>query len=145
MTRDELKQSLLQEEANIKARLKLFDTFEDLEVVSFARNQIGYGTKFVNGIATPETIQLRTERGCGCCSDSPYYVSPFIKIYGINVYALPVNIYIGDGLYFGSGIEPYEGRIKIYEKALFSEAIIEKIENYLAQHPPIYDIDEDND
>lgn len=150
MTRDELRRSLVAEDADLKARMKLFMTFEDLDVVNSNPNFPTYGkswytSKFVNEETDIDKIHLTISRGCGCCPDSPYYATPYVTIEGINLYGTPIRCPMGAGLSNGSGIEPDDNRFKRFVDYGYSDTIVEKIEKYLAENPPIPCYDEDDD
>lgn len=147
MTRDELWKEIQDEARNLIAKINLINNFKDLDKVDFGYGERWhwYTSKKVNQETDSDKIHLHVSRDCGCCADAGYYVTPFITIDEINLYASPIKCNIGDGLLYGDGIEPNTYRFIKYEEYGYSDAIIKKIEDYLAENPPIQSEDGDDD
>lgn len=137
MTREALQKSLLEEDANLKARFNLFNLYKDLDLVGAGHGRAWYTSKEINEETGPDKVSIQINRSCGCCPDAIVYASPYCTVEGINVYATPIKCTIGEGLTYGSGIDPYPSRFNKYKEYGYSEDIIERIEHYLTENPPV--------
>jgi hypothetical protein len=65
-------------------------------------NKVVYYTKDVN--AQVERFDMR--HNCGCCSDSPLEIWPYLETPNGNVYSDPPDFWVGERAYYGDVPEP---------------------------------------
>jgi len=107
--------------------IKLISIYPDLRIYSNRWNKEYFSSKLVNKIVT----DVEFANACGCCADAPLYAKFYVEIDGIKIYAEPVEVYIGEGSYGGSGyvnIELWENRLDALN---INKNVFEKVEKYL--------------
>lgn len=125
------------EAEKIKTMLLLFP---DLEVNIDRWKNVKYTSQMVNTMATEYT----TGYSCGCCSDSPYFIYPYVEFEGIRVHSKPARFYIGERCdYVEDGIWYETDCLKTLKEYNLTKEIIAKVEN-LVNRPPSY-LDNDDD
>ena len=81
---------------------------------------------------------------CGCCSDSPLEVFPYVMRGDVKIYSSPSCFKVGERNACGTGVVPYDNWNERLRKENISESVIEKIKQHLERHAP-EDFDDDDD
>lgn len=141
MTGDDLKKQLAKDSDKQTAKLdeinkivKLTAEFPDLKKNTDRWRKEFYSSKLANNKVTHCTIY----HGCGCCNDSPLYVSPsFTHESGIEIYAEPYRLCIGEKNY-GDGERPDEKWREHLTENQYPQTIIDHVDGYFKTHASSY-------
>lgn len=121
--------------------INLFDQLPDLEITYDRWKVKRYSSLEVNARAT----KYYTGYSCGCCSDSPLFLYPFIELDGIRVHTKPVRFYIGERCeYTEDGIRYDTDCLEEMKKQGLSSILIDEVK-LLVTRPPLYLDDSDAD
>lgn len=114
---------LIQKKQNIE---KILEIYPDLETRLDRWNK----EYFVSKMATPQMTECHIHHNCGCCSDSPVEVKPYIMVDGFKINANPLSVFVGEK-------DPYKYRDIRYpdwkerlEEAGYSQSIIDRANSY---------------
>ena len=122
--------------------IELSKKYPDLKIYSNRWNKEYFCSKLIN----PKVTDVEFANGCGCCVDTPLYAKFFTIIDGIKIYAEPVEVYIGEGSYGGSGYvntEIWESRLDALN---INKIVFDKVEKYLEDNKfEPYEEDEEDD
>lgn len=130
----ELKEEISSKEKKIKDIEELLKEYPDLEIiVDRWRNEF-----YISKTANSKVSEFYTKHSCGCCSDSPLFAYPYVRINnGLKIHSNPYRFCIGEkDLYSNSG-EKYLTEneiIKNLEKENISRNIIEKLAAIIKGH-----------
>jgi hypothetical protein len=105
---------------------KLTDRFPDLERTENRWRHEKLCSKEVNAIADKCYIH----HNCGCCSDSPVEVEPYIEIEGFTIHSKPYSVMVGEKDPYEYGDRRWENWRESLEKAGFSEKIINQVDKH---------------
>jgi hypothetical protein len=100
---------------------RLFTEFPDLLRHENRWKVVRYYSKSIN----PRANKYDISHNCGCCSDSPLEVWPYLETENGNVYSDPPRFTVGEKSYYGD--RPYPGWKEDMRKADIPESIIESI------------------
>ena len=95
--------------------------------------------RYSSALANDKVTDVDISHNCGCCSDSPLEVWPFLEIDGVRVYSSPIPFYVGER--DGIGERPNIGWENELKEASIADIVIQKVAKYFADHPP-YDDDD---
>ncbi len=125
----DLKETLNAEKAEIDAKLKLFDKYPNLREQSLRWRKV-LCSKDVNSIAD----QTHFYHSCGCCSDSPLYVGPYVQDGEFKIYTDPPQFMIGEKDPYGDFYEiEYDDWQEDLKKINVQNVIIEQVTNYFKE------------
>jgi hypothetical protein len=89
-------------------------------------NKVTYFTKAVN----EQVTDFDARHNCGCCSDSPLEIWPFVKTENGNVYSDPPCFTVGERDYWSCHDKPYDGWDTKMLAAGIPEAIVDGVRVY---------------
>lgn len=119
---DKLKTEAGKKVAEAERLVRLSALFPDLQKHVGRWNKVAYYSSSVN--SKVERFDLR--HNCGCCSDSPLEVWPYLETPDGRVYSNPPCFQVGEK-YFLGGDRPYPKWKESLEKASISKVIVEAI------------------
>ena len=100
-----------------------------------------YCSREVNSEATDFEYRFN----CGCCSDSPLEIFPYMVKNDVKIYSSPSCFKVGERNSYGTGVIPYDGwDEKLIEEGI-SEEVIEKVKQHLKHRAPEKPDDDDDD
>jgi hypothetical protein len=102
----------------------LFKDFPDLLKHVNRWQRVRYYSKSVN----PRVTDYDCSHNCGCCSDSPLEVWPYLETENGKVYSDPVCFTVGEKAHMGD--RPYAGWKEKMREAHTPESIIERIQQH---------------
>ena len=111
---------------------KLLAEFPDLEVRYDRWHKQYFTSKSVMPIATDVMIR----HSCGCCNDSPLYVTPYVIRGSSKVFVDDITICIGERSFYG-GEEPSGDLEEILERNGFNDLCKVIVREHLATHKPL--------
>ena len=113
---------------------KLQEYFPDLGYSIDRWNYFRLHSARVNTIATEADIH----HSCGCCSDSPLLVRPYVNKDGQKIYCIPESFNVGEKSYSG-GDRPNSGWVKDLQDAGITKEVIEIVKEYFKQEKECYE------
>jgi len=131
-------EGLKKEFCELETSLKLFP---DLEEHRDRWETIRLCTPSINKLT--DDVEIR--HSCGCCADASLQAWPFKLIQGTYIYSKPTCFFIGQQNDYGYGEIPDPNWQDKLKEADIPQMVIDKIQAYLDNNPPIYDEDEDED
>jgi len=108
--------------AEAERLVRLSTAYPDLQKHVGRWEKVVYYSPSVN----PKVVQYDLRHNCGCCSDSPLEVWPYLETKDGRVYSDPPCFQVGEKYYLG-GDRPYPKWEEAFEKAGISEVITEAI------------------
>ena len=93
--------------------------YPDLRKSTGRWNKVAYYTSAVNS----KVNRFDIRHNCGCCSDSPLEIWPYLESPIGNIYSEPAKFIVGEKSYYG-GDKPYDGWDTKMRDAGIPEAII---------------------
>jgi|ERR1035437_29902 hypothetical protein len=128
----------IQDSSNYNAKLiKLLAKFPDLKEHQNRWKNIRYISPSVNSIV--DRVEIR--HSCGCCCDAALIVSAYIHVDDFDVYADPVEIYVGEKC--DSGDRPLDSWESMLKKHHLPENIIKQVQEYFERNKVEQNKDED--
>lgn len=79
------------------------------------------------------TVSAEISHNCGCCSDSPLEVWPYVEVDGIRVFSDPPVFAVGERSNSRGEIE-YEGWQETLKKDNISQAVIDYVQAYFDKY-----------
>ena len=118
------------EEKKIEAErlVRLSAEFPDLRKHVGRWNKVAYCSASVNSLVG----RFEMRHNCGCCSDSPLELWPYLETPNGNVSSDPPSFQVGEKYYLG-GDRPYPGWEEKLKAARLPEIIIGAVEVYFKQ------------
>jgi len=131
------------EETTLKLRelileKNFLEKYDDLYIEVHRWNKECYCSRMVNSKVTHADIRFN----CGCCSDSPLEVFPYLIRDGRKVYSSPSCFVVGEK--YGFGVSPDFDWEKDFKDNDISDDVINEIKIYLEKNNPD-DLDWDDD
>jgi hypothetical protein len=83
----------------------------------------------------PIATDVMIRHSCGCCNDSPLYVTPYVIRGSSKVFVDDITICIGERSFYG-GEEPSGDLEEILERNGFNDLCKVIVREHLATHPP---------
>jgi len=129
-----------QEAAHLKSRVEiimgedgreLYAEFPDIWMHSSRWHTQRMCSVKVNPIATHVDIR----HNCGCCSDSPIELWPYLEFRGHKIYSDPCGLCVGEANY-GDGENPREGWQDLLRGHKLNETIIEQVARWFEKNKP---------
>lgn len=138
-----LQERLLKQKEEIEKKLELFKIYPDLSEYN-GRWQKYLQSKFINSLT--EGFDIDYSYSCGCCADAVLYAMPYKQHGEFKVYGNPAQVSIGEKNEYGYGEHPWSNWKENLRKYSYSEEIINTVEKYLEQNPPVdYEYEEDEE
>lgn len=135
----ELLDNITRNQTYVEKLLTIKKKFPDLKEHVDRWKKVRYCSELANLIVNDCEISYN----CGCCSDSPLQVWPYLEIEEIKIYSNPLGIYIGERNYW-QGDNPNEGWESDLQACGLSENIIKKVQVYFDNHQPYSSEDKDD-
>ena len=116
-----------------------FKLFPDIEEHRDRWETIRLCTPSINKLT--DDVEIR--HSCGCCADASLQAWPFKLIQGTYIYSKPTCFFIGQQNDYGYGEIPDPNWQDKLKEADIPQMVIDKIQAYLDNNPPIYEEDEE--
>lgn len=114
----------------------LLKIFPDLEVTKDRWGTVRYYANSANDLVN----DYYTKHSCGCCSDSPLFVYPYLYVEGVKVHSKPDHFCIGEKNAWGTG-EIYDpDSVKALVEKNISDIVVKQIE--ILVKTPVEEVDE---
>jgi hypothetical protein len=111
------------------ARLRrLLVAYPDIKVQYGRWEKVAYASKSVNGLVN----ECDMRHSCGCCSDSPLEVWPFLETPDGKVYSNPSKFTVGEK-HYNYGDRAYPDWKKGLRKAGIPEALIQRVADHFRE------------
>lgn len=107
--------------------LDLEQQFPGIKSYTGRWNKKVYCSKSVNKFVD----QFEHRHNCGCCSDSPLEVWPYIEIDGNKIYSDPPCLTVGEAFHYGD--IPNKNWKQILQKYEISDVIIDKVQKFFEE------------
>lgn len=102
---------------------KLLAAFPDLRRQVNRWEKVSYSSASVN----PKVTDYESRHNCGCCSDSPLEIFPYLDTEWGRVYSNPACFTVGEQDPYGGGDKPYPGWDEKMRQAGIPQPIIERV------------------
>ncbi len=110
---------------------KLEELYPDLKRYEGRWKKVAHYSNAVNGIVT----NFDARHNCGCCSDSPLEIWPYLETPFGKVYSNPPKFTVGERYYDG-GDRPYANWEKPLKEAGIPENIITRVKLHFTSEEP---------
>jgi hypothetical protein len=135
-----LKKEAEEKFAEAERLLKLQQAFPDIQKHVGRWNKIAYYTKSVNSLVD----NYEARHNCGCCSDSPLEIWPYLQTEHGRIYSEPACFMVGRRNPYDYEDEPIPGWESKLSSAGIQQSLIEKI-SYLMKSEESSEEDEESD
>lgn len=136
-----LKEQIQNKIKELQDILKVIKIFPDIKTYV---NRWG-SEYFYDKSANSKVTHIDLHNGCGCCSDSPLLAKCYLIHDGIQIYADPIEINIGEKNGCGYGEIVYDDWQEILQKHNINRDVYPIVEKFIEDNPVSYFDDEEDE
>lgn len=112
---------------------KILEVYPDAEVYTGRWNKVVYCSPSVNELVT----NYDSRHNCGCCSDSPLEIWPYLNTEYGRIYSKPAMFFVGERSYRGDN--PFPGWEDKLRNVKIPESIIDQIRVHFTEEEEDFD------